>query len=70
MATDPVCTKEVDENNPSGGKVNFWGKVFYFCSKDCRVAFRRDPKKFAPDTEEGGGGPGYEKSKSSENWRI
>jgi YHS domain-containing protein len=69
MATDLVCRKEVDEKNPSGGKVNFWGKVFYFCSKDCRVAFRRDPQKYSPETAEGRG-PGYDKAKASETWRT
>ena len=69
MATDPVCTKEVDEKNPTGGKVNFWGKVFYFCSKDCRTAFRRDPQKYAPETAEGRG-PDYDNAKASETWRA
>jgi YHS domain-containing protein len=69
MATDLVCRKEVDEKNPSGGKVNFWGKVFYFCSKDCRVAVRRDPQKYSPETAEGRG-PGYDKAKASETWRT
>ncbi len=69
MATDPVCKKEVDEKAPPGGKVNFWGKLFYFCAADCRTAFRRDPQKYAPETAEGKG-PGYDKARVSETWRT
>ncbi len=69
MAKDPVCSKEVDEKNPTGGKVNFWGKIFFFCSKDCRTACRRDPQKDAPETAEGRG-PGYDKARASETWRT
>jgi YHS domain-containing protein len=68
MATDPVCQKQVDEQAP-GAKVNYWGKVFYFCSDECRKAFRRDPPKYAPETAEGKG-PGYDKARLSENWRT
>lgn len=67
MAIDPVCKKEVDEKAPPGGKVNFWGKVFYFCAANCRKDFRRDPKKYAPETAEGRG-PGYDMP--TENWRT
>ena len=42
MATDPVCKMTVDEQAPAGGKAQFWGKYFYFCSKNCRIEFRRD----------------------------
>ena len=43
MAIDPVCQKEADEKNPPGGKVRFWGKLFFFCSDACRNAFRHEP---------------------------
>ncbi|MFQ5852257.1 MAG: YHS domain-containing protein [Candidatus Binatia bacterium] len=69
MAVDPVCKKEVDEKAPSGGKVNYWGTVFYFCSASCRTSFRREPQKYAPETAEGRG-PGYDKAKASETWRT
>lgn len=52
MATDPVCKKEIDEKAPPGGKVHYWDKVFYFCTDDCRKAFRREPHKYAPETTE------------------
>ena len=50
MATDPVCRKEVDEENAPGGKVHYWNNVLYFCSENCRKAFRREPQKYAPAT--------------------
>ncbi|HXG52757.1 MAG TPA: YHS domain-containing protein [candidate division Zixibacteria bacterium] len=69
MATDPVCKMEVDEKAPPGGKVNYWGKIFYFCTAQCRTAFRRDPDKYAPEVAEGRG-PGYDKARASETWRT
>lgn len=63
MATDPVCKKEVDEKNPPGGKVQFWGQRFYFCSVDCRNTFRHEPQKYAP-----GKGPHY--AKLPDDWRA
>ncbi len=59
MATDPVCKKEVDEKAPPGGRANYWGKLFYFCTADCRTAFRRAPQKYAPEIAEGRG-PEYD----------
>ena len=66
MATDPVCKKEVDEKAPPGGKVNYWGTVFYFCTADCRNTFRRDPPKYAPEAVEERG-PEY--TKRPLDWR-
>ena len=63
MATDPVCKKEVDEKSSPGGKVQFWGKRFYFCSVDCRNTFRHEPQKYAP-----GKGPNY--AKLPDDWRT
>lgn len=52
MATDPVCKKEIDEKAPPGGKVHYWDKVFYFCTEECRKAFRRAPQKYVTDISE------------------
>jgi len=49
MANDPVCKKEVDEKAALGGKARFLGEVFYFCSKTCRAAFQREPRKYLPE---------------------
>ncbi len=62
MVADPVCKKEVDEKDAPGGKARFWGQVFYFCSKDCRGTFQRDPQKYLPEKkdEEKDKEPGYD----------
>ena len=62
MAIDPVCKMAVDEKAP-GGKAQYWGKHFYYCSKNCRVSFRRDPQKYVPESAEGRG-PLYDKLSS------
>ncbi len=67
MAIDPVCKKDVDEKAAPGGKANFWGKLFYFCSASCRIAFRREPQKYAPETAEGRG-PNY--GNRPDDWRT
>ena len=62
MATDPVCKMTVDEQAPGGGKAHYWDKVFYFCSENCRKAFRREPQKYVADrTEEKTPGSTYKK---------
>jgi YHS domain-containing protein len=69
MAVDPVCNKEVDETAPAGGKAQYWGKYFCFCSKDCRINFLRDPPKYVPEIAEGRG-PLYEgRSNKGDIWR-
>lgn len=62
MAIDPVCKMAVDEKAPPGGKVHYWDNVLYFCSEDCRKAFRRTPQKYtAATTEEKTPGSTYKK---------
>ncbi len=69
MAVDPVCRKEVDDKAPSGGKINYWGNFFYFCSEECRKKFRRQPLDYAPEAA-AGRGPEYDKTKTNESWRV
>ncbi len=59
MAVDPVCQMEVDETQPPGGKSQYWGQTFYFCSPGCRASFQRQPHKYAAQSEEGAE-PGYD----------
>ena len=42
-AKDPVCGMDVNVANPPGGKSEFGGQTYYFCSPGCRVAFQKDP---------------------------
>ncbi|MBI2229201.1 MAG: YHS domain-containing protein, partial [Deltaproteobacteria bacterium] len=45
-----------------GGKVHYWGSVFYFCAEECRKAFRREPQKYVAErTEEKIPGSTYKK---------
>lgn len=67
MVTDPVCRKEVDENNAPGGKVHYWDNVFYFCTEECRKAFRREPQKYIAETIEKKA-PGSTYKKRPDDW--
>ncbi|KUH34533.1 hypothetical protein APY94_01565 [Thermococcus celericrescens] len=44
MPIDPVCGMEVDEN--TGLKVEYGGKVCYFCSPGCKAEFEANPEKY------------------------
>ncbi len=44
-AVDPVCGMEVDtEKTPY--KTLYKGKVFYFCSPQCKKAFEQNPEYY------------------------
>ena len=45
-AIDPVGKMEVDENNPSGGKSEYQGKIDYFCGPGCKQAFDQSPAQY------------------------
>ncbi|ASJ12668.1 YHS domain-containing protein [Thermococcus thioreducens] len=45
MPIDPVCGMEVSED--TGLKVEYGGKVYYFCSPGCKAEFEANPKKYA-----------------------
>ncbi|RLE54496.1 MAG: YHS domain-containing protein [Candidatus Methanomethylicota archaeon] len=45
MAKDPVCGMKVDETTAKY-KVEYMGKTYYFCAKDCLEAFMREPEKY------------------------
>ncbi|MGC8558215.1 MAG: YHS domain-containing protein [Nitrososphaeria archaeon] len=48
---DPVCGMEVDESSPY--KSLFRGKVYYFCSSNCKTAFDRDPEGYLKSGPQG-----------------
>jgi Cu+-exporting ATPase len=52
MAKDPVCGMEVDEKK-AAGTAEHMGKTFYFCSPGCKVAFEKEPHKYAKEGMEG-----------------
>lgn len=45
MAKDPVCGMEIDEKNAAGSST-FGGKVYYFCSSNCKAEFDKNPSKY------------------------
>jgi YHS domain-containing protein len=45
MEKDPVCGMEVDPTQAAGNS-EYNGKMYYFCSKGCKVAFDKDPEKY------------------------
>jgi Cu+-exporting ATPase len=45
MAKDPVCGMAVS-NDDLGGKTEYQGKTYYFCSPACKERFDSDPRPF------------------------
>jgi Cu+-exporting ATPase len=45
---DPVCGMDVDPATAAGKSV-YKGKTYYFCSKDEKDQFDKDPEKFLKD---------------------
>lgn len=45
-AIDPVCKMTVDEVNLPGGKPQYQGRTYYFCSPGCKRSFDRGPSKY------------------------
>jgi YHS domain-containing protein len=60
MAIDYVCGLDVDEwqTEKAGLTSEYNGRVFHFCSQDCKRMFDKEPQQFAPtaqdSAEEGG----------------
>src|SRR3569623_3163901 len=53
-AIHPVCGMTVDPHNPTGGKADYRGHPYYFCSAGCRTKFVAAPGNYlgerAPET--------------------
>ena len=45
MATDPVCTMEVDESDPPA-QTEYQGEMYYFCSIGCQNNFESNPDDY------------------------
>jgi Cu+-exporting ATPase len=50
MGLDPVCTMEV---NPASAEAqsSYQGLTFYFCSRECKAKFDRDPDRYLDATD-------------------
>ena len=44
--TDPVCGMQVTESE-SAERSDYQDRTYYFCSRDCRVAFEKSPEPYA-----------------------
>ena len=53
MPYDPVCGKKVRPD--SEYHYEYHGKVYYFCSADCRKEFEENPGRYIVEKREGGG---------------
>lgn len=52
MPIDPVCKKSVKPEN-AAAKVEYVGRVYYFCSRECHQHFTANPQHYAPAPEKG-----------------
>ena len=46
MTKDPVCGMMVDEKTAKI-KSEYRGKTYYFCAQACKIAFDKNPGKYA-----------------------
>jgi YHS domain-containing protein len=64
MPIDPVCHMSVKPEN-AAAKVEYVGRVYYFCSRECHQHFTSNLQQYAPVRGEGqrehGGGAGRER---------
>ncbi|NJE26497.1 YHS domain-containing protein [Thermococcus sp. MV5] len=44
MHIDPVCGMEVSKETEF--KVEYEGKIYYFCSSQCKAQFEANPEKY------------------------
>ncbi|HHI01395.1 MAG TPA: YHS domain-containing protein, partial [Thermococcus litoralis] len=47
MPIDPVCGMEVGEGTEL--KLEYNGKVYYFCSPHCKAQFESNPEKYVKE---------------------
>jgi Cu+-exporting ATPase len=52
---DPICGMEVDQSKAkvAGRKVEYKGQTYYFCSDECKVAFDKEPTRYAAKVSKG-----------------
>lgn len=54
---DPVCGMEVKEDVPY--RSEYEGRTYYFCCRGCKVAFDREPGRYAGREEDRTRAPGH-----------
>lgn len=65
-AVDPVCGMEVDTATATY-KTVYKGKIYYFCSNECKVEFEKNPEYYL--THGPKGMPGSHGSREEEHGR-
>ena len=54
MVRDPVCGMDIDEINvPESLQAERDGRMYYFCSPECKVEFDQNPRKFIAGDDRG-----------------
>ena len=46
MAVDPVCRMTIREDTATE-KVEYEGRVYYFCAPGCRQRFEKEPERYS-----------------------
>ena len=54
MAKDPVCGMQIDKLHAEGEGLtsDYQGQKYYFCSKECKQEFDKNPKSFASQQQQ------------------
>ena len=52
VATDPVCGMSLDRNGAAATS-DYRGETYFFCSKDCKTKFERNPDDYARESRAG-----------------
>ncbi len=55
---DLICGMEFDEDTASGS-LEYYGKIYYFCSFGCKEKFAREHKKYVAHEERENGNNAY-----------
>lgn len=54
MVRDPVCGMDIDEVDvPESLQAEQEGRMYYFCSPECKLEFDKDPRKFIATSDAG-----------------
>jgi YHS domain-containing protein len=53
MVRDPVCGMDIDEVDvPESLQSEGEGRVYHFCSPECKIEFDKDPRRFIRTSDE------------------
>ncbi|MCX6112654.1 MAG: YHS domain-containing protein [Proteobacteria bacterium] len=47
---DPVCGMEI-KTEEAEAKLDYNGKIYYFCEMGCKAKFEKDPEKYTKTSE-------------------